>query len=118
MAEQQAIHIGAQVFTSDGHEVGKVIETLTTEFLVEGGHLVKHFFAFQYAAAQKATPERVDLTWTEVDLKQTWNVLALRDKHGREQHVTQVGIAPSRKVPTYDEVQTTTGGPPSGEEDV
>jgi hypothetical protein len=111
------VHLGAHVFTSDGHAAGTVIEVLTDEFIVEEGALVKHAYSYRYDAVASATPERVDLTWDNTALRQTWNILTLRDAHGRDRHVTQVGVAPTKIVPTYDEVQTTTGGPPTGEEE-
>ena len=116
-SEHPSIHLGASVFTKDGHDVGKVVEVLTDEFLVEAGHMGKHTLAFRYAAVQQATDTRIDLAEDLAALKGKWNVISLRDAHGRDRHVTQVGIAPTHTVPTYDEVQTTTGGPPTGEAD-
>lgn len=113
-----AVQKGAQVFSKDGHAVGHVIEVLTDEFIVEEGRFNKHLFAFRYDAVQLAVADRVDLTYDQAAIKGTWNVVSLRDAKGTDRHVTQVGIAPSRNVPTYDEVQTTTGGPPTGEADI
>ena len=117
-AGHPSIQLGAQVFSKDGHAVGKVIEVLTDEFLIEEGHLVKHVLAFRYAGVQQATDTRVDLVDDLATIKETGNVVTLRDAHGHDRHVTQVGITPTHTVPTYDEVQTTTGGPPTGEADV
>jgi hypothetical protein len=119
MAAIQAhdIHVGAQVFTADGHDAGKVIEPLTDEFIVEEGHLRKHHYMFQFAAVKSATPQRVDLTFNQADLTQKWNEITLTDAHGHHRHVIQVGTAPSARVPYYDEEQTTTGGPPTNEAD-
>ena len=39
MAEQPALLMGAQVFSADGHHVGKIIELLTDEFIVAAGLL-------------------------------------------------------------------------------
>ena len=111
-----SIQEGAEVYSSDGHKFGKVIEALNVEFLVEEGALVKHTRSFQYDAVAKSAPDRVDLTLDADTIKGTWNEVTLQDQHGRDRHVTQVGTP--RRVPTYDEVQTTTGGPPTGENDV
>ncbi len=110
------IHEGTEVYTSDGHKIGKVIEVLTNEFFVEEGALIKHTRAFRYDVVSQVTPERVTLTLAQDGVKGTWNEVTLQDRHGRDRHVTQVGVP--RQVPTYDELQTTTGGPPTGEEEV
>jgi sporulation protein YlmC with PRC-barrel domain len=110
------IQDGAEVYTSDGHKLGKVIEVLSGEFLVEEGALVKHTRSFQYDAVDKSAPDRVDLTMDADAVKAKWNEVTLRDKHGRDRHVVQVGVP--HQVPTYDEIQTTTGGPPTGESEV
>jgi hypothetical protein len=111
------LHIveGAPVFTSDGHEVGTVVEALTDEFVVESGHLKKHAYLFRNDLVQQATPQRIDLKVDSALVQGRWNTLSLRDKHGRERPVTQVGVPYT--VPQYDESQTTTGGPPTGEAD-
>jgi uncharacterized protein YrrD len=110
------IYEGTEVYTSDGHKIGKVSEVLTNEFFVEEGALIKHTRAFHYDAVGTATPDRVTLTLDHDAVKGTWNEVTLQDKHGRDRHVTQVGVP--RTIPTYDEIQTTTGGPPTGEEAV
>jgi hypothetical protein len=110
------LHIveGAPVYTSDGHEVGAVTEALSDEFVVEGGgHFKKHLYLFRNDLVQQATPQRIDLKVDNDLMQGRWNTLSLRDKHGRERPVTQVGVPYT--VPQYDEVQTTTGGPPDGE---
>jgi len=108
------IHEGAQVYSSDGHEVGKVIEALTNEFVVQGGTLLhKHMYLLRNDMVQQATPQRVDLNVAKDYIDTKWHTLSLRDKHGQERPVSQVGVAPS--IPQYDESQTTTGGPPTGE---
>jgi hypothetical protein len=113
---QVDVRVGAEVTTSDGHKIGKVIEVLTNEFFVEEGALIKHPRAFKYDAVAQATPDRVTLSLDHDTVKGTWNEVTLTDAHGRDRHVTQVGVP--RQIPTYDELQTTTGGPPTGEEEV
>ncbi|MBA3826562.1 MAG: hypothetical protein H0X24_22010, partial [Ktedonobacterales bacterium] len=98
-------HEGAEVYTSDGHKIGKVIEVLTNEFFVEEGTLIKHTRAFRYDALGTVTPERVTLTLDRDSVKGTWNEVTLQDKHGRDRHVIQVGVP--HQIPTYDELQTT-----------
>lgn len=115
--ESHDIHVGAQVFTADGHDAGKVIEALTDEFIVEAGHLRKHSYMFQFDAIKSVTPQRIDLTFNQDALAQPWNEITLTDAHGHHRHVIQVGTAPTARVPHYDQVQTTTGGPPTGEAD-
>ncbi len=115
MAEQPAM--GAQVYSADGHHVGKVIELLTDEFIVASGLLGRHWSAFRYDAVKAATPERVDLTLDKSTLDQPWSEVELRDQHGHPHLVVQVGVPRTARVPFYDGVQTTTGGPPEGEAD-
>jgi hypothetical protein len=109
-----SIHEGAPVYTSDGHEVGKVTEVLTNEFIVTGGGLFhKREYLFRDDLVQAATPQRIDLKVDRDLVTGTWNTLTLRDKRGRDRPVVQVGVP--RTVPQYDESQTTTGGPPTDE---
>src|SRR5579875_3300977 len=97
-----AIQEGAQVFSSDGHDVGRVIEVLTHEFVVQGGSLLhKHMYLFRNDMVQQATPDRVALNVTKEYIDSKWQTLSLRDKHGKERPVAQVGVPPS--VPLYDE---------------
>ncbi len=112
------IHLNAVVFTADGHQVGKVVESLQHEFFVEEHHLLHNTtWSFTLAMVKVATAERVDLTVAHDELHSTWNEVTLRDSHGRDRHVIQVGRPRVNVVPTYDEVQTTAGGPPTGEAD-
>lgn len=109
-----SIQEGATVYTSDGHEVGKVTEALTNEFIVTGGGLFhKHEYLFRDDLVQAATPQRVDLKVDQDLVTSKWNTLTLRDKRGQNRPVVQVGVP--RTVPRYDESQTTTGGPPTDE---
>ncbi len=112
------IHLNAVVFTADGHQVGKVVESLQHEFFVEEHHLLHSTtWSFLLTMVKMATTERVDLTVARDELQSTWNLVTLQDSHGRDRHVIQVGRPRVTVVPTYDEVQTTAGGPPIGEAD-
>ncbi|HKD76534.1 MAG TPA: hypothetical protein VKB76_13610 [Ktedonobacterales bacterium] len=123
MAEQPApdlpaaLTMGAQVYSADGHHVGKVIELLTDEFIVAAGLLGRQWSAFRHDAVKAATPDRVDLALAKDAIDQPWNEVELRDQHGHPRLVVQVGVPRAASVPFYDGVQTTTGGPPSGEAD-
>lgn len=118
MAAANEVRTGASVYTSDGHAVGQVGEVTSAELFVEERGFLHHTTrSFLLSAVQAATPDRVDLALDAAALKQDWNVMTLRDAQGRDRHVTQVGRPPVFRVPTYDEEQTTTGGPPTGEED-
>ena len=114
MAQHSDIVTGATVVTADGHTIGKVIEATSEEFIVQEG---KHEWAFHYDAVGTATPHQVVVTFGQAALKGEWNTVNLRDAHGRERSVIQVGVPRTNRVPYYDEVQTTTGGPPTGEAD-
>ncbi len=110
--------IGAHVFSSDGHDLGTVREVTTAELLVTSGGLIKHTLSFRLTDVSRVTPDRVDLALDNAAIVHgTWNVVTLRDERGHDQHITQVGVPPTHTVPTYDEEQTTTGGPPTGEAD-
>ncbi len=112
------IHQDAIVYTADGHQVGKVVESLQHEFFVEEHHLLhSQTWSFTTAMVREATATRIDVTVSRDDLHATWNQVTLQDSHGRDRHVIQVGRPRVNVVPTYDEVQTTAGGPPTGEAD-
>ena len=115
MKEHTDITIGAAVTTADGKAIGKVIEVLTGEFIVEDGHLVKHLRAFHYSDIGTATPQHVVLTLGKDAIEGDWNIVTQRNAKGQDRHVVQVGTPRTNNVPYYDEVQTTTGGPPTGE---
>lgn len=110
--------VGAEVFTSDGHALGRVTEVMTHEFLVEGGRLLKIFRLFPRDSVTAATDTRVDVTFDQEALRQSWHTITMLDHSGRERHVAQIGTPPGTGIPTYDEVQTTTGGPLTDESDV
>lgn len=112
------IQTGAQVFSADGHDAGKVTTVYTEEFEVGQQHGQRHARTYRLAAVRAATPTRIDLIFNRQDIEHgNWNEITLTDAQGHDRHVIQVGVAPVFKVPQYDEVQTTTGGPPTGEAD-
>ncbi len=118
MAESSnpGVQPGAKVFTADGHAVGAVIEVLSQEFLTEEQGLFNHQLrSFLYEMIGQVSPDRVDLTIQSAVVSQHWNEITMTNVHQRNLHVVQVGRAPVLSVPLYDEAQTTTGGPPTGE---
>jgi hypothetical protein len=109
------IHTGAQVATADGHDLGKVTAVYSEEFVATEGGLRKHSRSFLPGAVASATPDKVTLNLDAATVNQRWNIATLINEQGREYHVFQVGREAHAAVPYYDEVQTTTGGPPTGE---
>lgn len=112
------VRVGAHVFTSDHRDLGVVTEVTNTECFVEQHGLLHHQTrSLLLSDVRSATADRVEVAPDGATVDQRWNVITLQDAHGRDRHVIQVGRPPSAVVPTYDEVQTTTGGPPTGEAD-
>jgi hypothetical protein len=110
--------VGAHVTSSDGHDLGTISEVTTDEIFVLTGHVLKRTMSFRRSDIARATPQHVTIALDNATIVHgTWNVVTLRDVHGRDRHITQVGVAPVVSVPQYDESQTTTGGPPTGEAD-
>lgn len=114
MENQPGVTVGAQVYMADEHHVGHVTETFTNEFIVqEGSH---RYWSFRYSDVASVLADRVTMYLGKNALDQQWNVIILTEpQHHHQRHVTQVGLPPTHTVPFYDEVQTTTGGPPDGE---
>lgn len=112
------IHTGTPVYSADGHAEGHVTNVYTEEFEVGQQHGQHHARTYRLAGVRAATPTRIDLSFTQHDIEHgQWNQVTLKDAQGHDRPVIQVGVAPVSKLPQYDEVQTTTGGPPTGEAD-
>lgn len=112
------ISIDTQVYTHDHYFIGVITELLAQGFIVQSEEHPKELYEVLHSNIAAVNDVFISITFSKNDLTGKWNVLTIQDKHGKHRHLHQLGIPATSSVPYYDEVQTTTGGPISGESDV